>query len=570
MATALPEVSLISSWYIPAGGHSEPDQPLPALRHALKQRVGLLDLYFLDRADIPWYRKACGLSKRTSTPTALDLAAVLEKKHLEEIRRRLTADLTEEYEGSLVGPRPRFAALATYWPLISLPDDEDETSREYWKKSIRAVQSSLYLAAELGCHCVEIVGGSAVPEGNKAKECHLDPHRYRDLRLNRLADGLREVFENADAQRLLKGLQDENRMPYLALEVEPGASYLINRISEYQKLRSLLKARGSQAAKWALLNLDVAHQKLIEDDAKEPDDTNIAKGLIDGRPLEDEIAHMHLSDHARTHASDLAPGAYNFYHDYLDWLILATKLRNKQGTIFSGVIAIELEACNDIHEAVRAVGRVRRWLEKVGRDHYSSSKQPDLSSGAILVVDIGNSTSHFLAQNGGELGLEKTVDGICRAVHNNRGSVLSFTGDGVIAFFDGKHYLGGAKEAAQHAQEAAEAMGEPLKDVEGITLRAALHSGHVYIPAAGRLRHQAIGSDVVLATRLCDWIGKTIEPSVPKEARGSIMAVTEDFWRNLKNSPRGRQRFGQWGIVECHWIKLPGSRIVLFCTPIAV
>jgi len=27
---------------------------------------------------------------------------------------------------------------------------------------------------------------------------------------------------------------------------------------------------------------------------------------------------------------------------------------------------------------------------------------------------------------------------------------------------------------------------------------------------------------------------------------------------------------GKWLMTECHWIKLPGSRIVLFCTPIAV
>src|SRR6266446_5662912 len=101
--------------------------------------------------------------------------------------------------------------------------------------------------------------------------------------------------------------------------------------------------------------------------------------------------------------------------------------------------------------------------------------------------------------------------------------MLSFTGEGVIALFDHTHYFTESKAAAE-ALHAAEKIRDRIfelvktapasADIRGITLRAGLHFGKVFVPSSGHLRQQAIGRDVVITTRLCDWISKTIEPAV--------------------------------------------------------
>jgi class 3 adenylate cyclase len=318
----------------------------------------------------------------------------------------------------------------------------------------------------------------------------------------------------------------EIKLPVLAMEVEPGESFLIKDLAAYSDLRHELKGIGAaETERKTLLNIDVAHLKLIEHNSRGGD-----KPLeVIRRDLRERVAHMHLSDHARTHASDLAPGAYHFFSDYEDWLELARDLRNARERTYSGVIAIELEACNDIHEATRAIGRVSRWLDQINRDAPQASNIR-LDCGVILVVDIGNSTRHFFGDRGGGVkGLEDRVSEVCKRVHGKRGSVLSFTGDGVIAFFDERHFLRGPKEAAENAQAAAVEILHLFPGATELSLRIALHYGHVYVPTAGPLRHQAIGEDVVVTARLCDWISKTIEPAVPHERRSCAVAATRKF-----------------------------------------
>src|SRR5207302_1688087 len=114
-----------------------------------------------------------------------------------------------------------------------------------------------------------------------------------------------------------------------------------------------------------------------------------------------------------------------------------------------------------------------------------------------------------------------------------RGSVLSFTGDGVVAFFSESDFT--SREAvAAAALQAARKMDPVRREFGyGITLRVALHWGMVYIPVAGRLCYQAIGRHVVVAARLCDWIAKKIEIGIPEAKRGTVVAATSELHQIL-------------------------------------
>jgi class 3 adenylate cyclase/sugar phosphate isomerase/epimerase len=573
----LPEVSLISSWHVPALKHRNAED-LPALRVALQNRIPLHDLYFLGESDIGWYQKACGMQKTKGTP--LQFAASLEKEHLDRIAAALTSFLTKHYRGPLVGLRPRFAALATYWPFISLPEEEDtgETGAptRLREQSIKAIRNSLYLARALGCRHVEIVGGSAVPEHPDYRKKKTNAEAYRAKRLEVLAAALCEVFKDK-FDTMFRNVAPE-RWPYACMEVEPGRSYLISTLEDFQDFLELLqKTSGeSPASKQVLLNADIAHILLSDGEIDKK------RKIFESLAEQDLLGHIHLSDHARSHAADLTPGVYHFFQQYKPWLEVAVKQTRKQSkekslkaSRFSRVISIELEACNDIHEASRAIGKVNRWLEEIRRALVESEQpnnqiDPQVLNGALMVVDIGNSTKAFFSDpldNVSARGhdLARLVSLVCRSVHNNRGSVLSFTGDGVIAFFDEQHY-DSAEETTSKSLEAAGAI-RKLVDIEtnsmadrieradqdkrvsrNITLRAAFHYGLVFVPSSGHLRQQAIGRNVVIGARLCDWISKAIETSVPDEDRGIIVAMTEEF--QMKLSRPNKKRYAQWGLVD--------------------
>jgi hypothetical protein len=65
---------------------------------------------------------------------------------------------------------------------------------------------------------------------------------------------------------------------------------------------------------------------------------------------------------------------------------------------------------------------------------------------------------------------------------------------------------------------------------------------------AGRLRYQVLGRNVVVAARLCDWIGKIMEGSIPARHAGTVVAATEAFYKKL---PADVQRtFTEWGEAD--------------------
>ncbi|MFA7004551.1 MAG: hypothetical protein WC429_10970 [Verrucomicrobiia bacterium] len=365
MPLALPQVSLISSWYVPlSGGKAEETKAtsaLPALELALRNRIAVHDLYFLSHPDIKWYATK-GKAKFRDNP--LDFAASLTPRQMDDIAKALIGFLTEYYSGPLIGPCPRFAALASYWPLISLPPKEDPDDLR--NKSICAVRNSLYLAGKLGCRHVEIVGGSAVPEDMQARKQHKDPKADRDRRLELLADALCKVYDQPLKDKTQLGQVFEGNVPYTCVEIEPGTSFLMNNLQAFLDLHDKLDERDSVAKRYTLFNADIAHLILVQGETN----TEIQKV----QEHVDLLGHMHLSDHARSHASDLGPGVYHFFRDYRPWLEIAIDQASSSSR-FSRTVAMELEAISDIHEAARAIGKVSRWLEELRREKEQTPGQ---------------------------------------------------------------------------------------------------------------------------------------------------------------------------------------------------
>jgi class 3 adenylate cyclase len=276
------------------------------------------------------------------------------------------------------------------------------------------------------------------------------------------------------------------------------------------------------------------------------------------------------------HASDLVPGSAHLFEEYRPWLQFAIDRTNATGTAFSGTVAVELEAANSIRDAMDAVHVTRRWLRRVYIDGRSqdSLAQPlgsegKMHRGALLTFDLGNSTGTVFGRAGDGAGtvegppsarwnshvMETLVTHLCDCVHAADGAVMSFTGDGLIALFahgpapasnalravaDAELGLGGvlaSLAAGQPRQREHNLPSQHLGDAT-LTLRAALHWGEAYVPVTGKLQDQMLGADVVLVTRLCDFLAKVVEPYVASEAPPAVVGQTGEYAACLAEETR--------------------------------
>ena len=596
--STLPQVSLISSWFIPPLDQWKKNEHLPALSHALEQQILLHDLYFLHPADIAWYAKAAGMPAPTQE-SPLDFVSELTADQLDNIAKALTQYLADNYKGRLIGPRPRFTALATYWPSINTPDPGSPCPESSFRcrraRSVKAVRNSLYLAMKLGCHHVEIVGGSVLPEPEESAQ---SPAGAITLRRSVLVQSLIEVFTGPGAEELLGKLTGDDERPKgrpkICMEIEPGLCFLLKDVKAFSDMHQELCQKCPDVASQVLLNLDVAHMMLTEGDDKRSG-AKVQLDLIEQLEIKPLIGHIHISDHTRSHASDLTPGTYHFYEDFAPWLKLAVELTQERGQ-FSKVIAVEMEACADIHEAARAIGRLRRWIQFAAKpasnpplpvpppaeapvqpevppleSHLSLEAQ--LSEGAIIVIDIVNSTQCLTAQGepreGAKL-LEYLVSKMCHAIHADKGSAWSFTGDGLIAHFDMEHFLNNRHATAESAFKACQEImaqtqnflqevseyfqknhAEKQLNLDGLSVRVGMHWGSIFVPTGGSLRFEAFGKDVVVGCRACDY-NKDIEAEAktnPEDAeliRKPYAVMTPEFLEHLPSSrPHNLKRRGK-------------------------
>jgi class 3 adenylate cyclase len=184
----------------------------------------------------------------------------------------------------------------------------------------------------------------------------------------------------------------------------------------------------------------------------------------------------------------------------------------------------------------------RRWLRIAAeRVKGTFGTANVLAESAILTLDIGGSTRYLASIEDGQeaaMLLENLIDRLCKCVLKSGGSVMSYTGDGFIAIFETRHFSENHRATASAAYEAAKGALDELQKWQAdsaksggqkLTGRAALHWGSVYIPSSGELYNQVLGVDVVIATRLCDWLSHIIEEAVPPGERQSLLGATEDF-----------------------------------------
>lgn len=161
--------------------------------------------------------------------------------------------------------------------------------------------------------------------------------------------------------------------------------------------------------------------------------------------------------------------------------------------------------------------------------------------GVLLAVDLSNSTKGILGVGNDPQQaanqLRDLQDRIYVFMRKNGGTIISFTGDGFIGMIE-EHYF--QEKTAEHAwkitQGLADELHQALELIRGdrmpnISMRCALHWGEVFVSNAGTLHEQAIGRDAVCATRLCDWLSKTLETALPTSMQErTIYAVTGQFY----------------------------------------
>ena len=560
-------ISLITSWFdAPAPpGWKDGDVP-PSIAEPLREGFNLLDLYFIGHTEIRWFNSLRPEGRRLKekdlpgpdrsgiNPT--DFAADLNLEDIEAIASGLRKALhMQEPRRGIVAWHPRITALATFFPDLSAHDVHDDSGKTAaggrketaWRRrqAIRAVRNSLCLAHFLGASVVEVVGGSGVPEQGSAH--HVCPEAYASAKLLRLAKSILCVYhkpsETDEDYDSWEGFDfDTSRLPPVAMELEPGPSFLLNSLGQFTGLLDIYRemSRDTSAAEKLTFNLDIAHAFMI---GYTPQDL---------KRLSIPVSHFHASDHA----SDLVPGKFHSHAEYGKFLEYAVELaRDPKNKIFSGCIAIELEACNQLDRLHAAATNLRRWLNRrwlspaiPDADELHKAKPGELKftlteeiEGHIITVDLGNSTKTMGADSKksieyGVVRQASIVQMVMRRIYEEGGCILSFGGDGFIAIFEVLNN-DRTKEAARVHTLLEELAGTFVKKqdlkkkrtIRPMNLRLAVHFGAVKIISVGPLRNQALGLDLVTSVRLCDHL----KDAADADAKGHswpyvAIAVTEE------------------------------------------
>jgi sugar phosphate isomerase/epimerase len=252
----------------------------------------------------------------------------------------------------------RVPALATYYPDITA---ERETDRN---TAVRALANAVQLAIDLAQppgggageeramdHAiVEMVCGTVIDPGGEGPE---SPQRLvydQDYKLDLLCRSLTEVIQQVRASVA------ESVTFTLALEMEPGETYVLNSLESIRKIVQRLVGEISVEganADWLQehvgLNLDIAHMRIARIKASEL------------QPFVDRLVHAHISDHPGMHTHDQVVGRWTHpgrleggYREYLDLLLQRAQAVSRQENAspkslpFSGAVAVELEGCDRI------------------------------------------------------------------------------------------------------------------------------------------------------------------------------------------------------------------------------
>jgi sugar phosphate isomerase/epimerase len=317
----------------------------------LISNVDRFDLMVARRSDL---RQLTALNGKTGRFERM-AQVIADPQCFREIRRWLIAE-TDRHD-------VRVPALASYYPDIA----------------VAALANAVQLAIDLAKRrrgtvpgeqrmdhaIVEIVCGTVVDPGPEGPE---SPRRLvydQDYKLDLLCCSLTEVIRRVREQ------VGESAAFALALETEPGETYVLNSVASIRKMLERLEGTApveGANADWLCrhvgLNLDIAHMRIARIKASEL------------RPFADRIVHAHISDHPGMHTHDQIVGSWTHpgrltggYREYLDLLLdRAQSARcqerdDKKSLPFSGAVAVELEGCDRVFWIHDSLARLKHAIQ---------------------------------------------------------------------------------------------------------------------------------------------------------------------------------------------------------------
>ncbi len=176
-------------------------------------------------------------------------------------------------------------------------------------------------------------------------------------------------------EQVCSRLEGEDSDWALAMELEPGPTYVLQDLDAIGQVFARLDALDTRVAAHVGLNLDIGHMKIAEVYVTSPQ--QLGQGHLPGlEQFADRIVHTHISDHPGMHTRDQVVGVWNPVErldsvDYSYLTLLAevadgTRGRNN-GLPFSGTVALELEGCSRIGWVHRSVTAMKHMAQIVAR-----------------------------------------------------------------------------------------------------------------------------------------------------------------------------------------------------------
>jgi hypothetical protein len=182
----------------------------------------------------------------------------------------------------------------------------------------------------------------------------------RKDKIRQLCDRLLSVVDLVDSS-------DEGRGEpewVLALELEPGPTYVLNDLEALRHLKMCLTEdpKYERLLPHVGINVDVAHMKIAEVDA---DDLE--------REFKAWIVHAHICDHPGMHTRDQIVGTWSpidrysgSHYPYLKLLAeIDSASPKRNGRPFTGTIALELEGCGRIGWIHQSLASMKHMMEAV-------------------------------------------------------------------------------------------------------------------------------------------------------------------------------------------------------------
>lgn len=306
-------------------------------------------------------------------PSALgrDIVSVLETPDIEsKVAMWLQTAISNSKRNPIV---PLVGALATYFPEITIYNKHSKQASV--DAAIRSLEQCVRIALKLkdeelsDSAVVEMVCGSridfcrcsACSKLANASTAGVGHVFTSSAKIESLLDSLLEVERRISADRELA-----DREWALALEFEPGESYVLGNIAAVQSFADAIKdTKYERLRSHVGLNIDIGHMRIAGIETSD---------LIE-REVGDIIVHSHISDNPGMHTRDLPTGMWNAVNDcygfdfkYLRWLskIDVNLSRRKSKLPFSRSVALELEGCDRPDWVNSGVASLRYMLSRCG------------------------------------------------------------------------------------------------------------------------------------------------------------------------------------------------------------